>query len=314
MSKSILKEAIADAKELKKAALKNAQNLMLENLKEDLKEMVDEQMNEEDTVAEASSECDPDDMKKENAMEDEDVLALDMSEEGGDEDEESVDDLDVDLDEGLTEADLQEALVQALTEVDHGQLGELDEIMIDKHEHGLMDEDGKEDGWEKKKAPAAKSWQIKESAMNKRIATLVTENLTLKKTNETLRKAVAETQLFNAKLYYANKLINKPSLALESKRKIVEKLDTAKSVQEVKNIFESIEYAIGVVSESKKSPAKKQSATLSEALGIRGKMSEKGVSEEMLKEARHSVQVEGEDRYAVERFQRIAGIKAPKAQ
>lgn len=313
MSKNILKEAIADAKELKRAALKNASNLMLESLKEDIKEMVDEQMNEEDTVAEASS-CEDEDMKKENAMEDEDVLGLDIGEEGGDElEDDEVAEEDAELEEaGFSESELQEALMQALTEVDHGDLGEMDDMLKPgEHAHGLMDEDSKEDGWENKKAPAAKSWTVKEHAYKTRIAKLVSENVSLRKTNDVLNRSVKETQLFNAKLFYANKLINKESLNLSAKKKIVEKLDTAKSVQEVKNIFESLEIAIGVMSESKKPAVKGKGATLSEALGVSGKTSGRGVPDKTGDEAQ--MLSEADERYSSNRFRVLAGLPTKKA-
>ena len=312
MSKNILKEAIADAKELKRAALKNAENLMLEGLKTNLKEMVDEQMNEEDAMTETSSY--DEDMTKENAMEDEDVLELDVAEEGGDDEEVEEDEADEDMDleeAGFSESDLHEALVQALTEVDHGDLGEMDDMLDpDRHEHGLMDEDSKEDGWQNKSAPSAKNWQIKEGTYKNRIAKLVSENLSLKKTNMVLHKSVNETKLFNAKLFYANKLINKEGISLSAKKKIVERLDTAKSVQEVRNIFESLEIAIGVMSESKKPSPKGKGATLSEALGVSGKTSGKGVpdktSSEMISEA--------DERYSSDRFRVLAGLPTKKAQ
>lgn len=303
---NILKEALADSKALKAAALKNAQNLILENMKHDLKEMVEDQMNETD-------DADADDLG------DLDLSSLGDEEEGGDDldDEEEMttesadsdcDDEDGDegADESISESDLREALKEAMLEVSHGSLGEIEFIDPDSHPTGLMDQDKSEKGWEEKTAPAKKSFAIKESAYRQKIAKLIAENVTLRKVNNQLRSTVNEVNLFNTKLHYSYKLLNKEGLDLGTKKRIIKQFDGVKSVNEAKTLFESLQLAFGALSENSKKNVKKNS--LSEALGVQGSTSGRNVSR-TLNESVSSVDASGSDPYAVSRLQYLAGIK-----
>jgi hypothetical protein len=302
--KNILEEAIADSKELKKAAFQNAQRMILENFKSDLKEMVEDQINEmaEEGGEESAPDADLDlsgleeggDVGEEDmALEDE----LNLSE--SDESLEDESDSEEEDEGGLTEADLSNAIKAALQEVEHGGLGDMEEIDPDSHPTGLMDEDGKEAGWDTKSTPNKKDFTVKEGSYKKRIAALVTENTLLKKTNEKLKSSLAEVNLFNTKLHYAHKLVNKEGLDNQTKRAIVSKFDNVKTVSEAKVLYESIELALRAVS-GKKAPVKKTSGKpLSEALGITPKGDGANLSESV-----HSK----DEAAAVERFKVIAGI------
>ena len=56
----------------------------------------------------------------------------------------------------------------------------------------------------------------------------------------TLRNKLAETNLFNAKLLFTNKLLQLESLSKRQKAEIIERLDEAKSEREVKLVYESL--------------------------------------------------------------------------
>jgi hypothetical protein len=56
----------------------------------------------------------------------------------------------------------------------------------------------------------------------------------------TLRKQLAETNLFNAKLLYTNKLLQNESLTPRQKVAVIEKLDEARSLREAKLVYESL--------------------------------------------------------------------------
>jgi len=56
----------------------------------------------------------------------------------------------------------------------------------------------------------------------------------------TLRKQLAETNLFNAKLLYTNKLLQNESMTPRQKVSIIEKLDEARSLREAKLVYESL--------------------------------------------------------------------------
>lgn len=55
-----------------------------------------------------------------------------------------------------------------------------------------------------------------------------------------LRTKLAETNLFNAKLLYANKVLQNESLTKRQKAQVIERLDEAKNVREVKLVYESL--------------------------------------------------------------------------
>lgn len=277
--KNILAEAIADSKALKSAAVANAQALILESMKDNLKEMVEEQMNEmaDDESFEDSGESEESDEELSEGTEmditenddfDLDALSADTEE---DEPEGGEDDLDA-----LSEADLHEALAAALNEVDHGKMGDLRPVGIDDHEDPITGADKKESGWDEKTAPAKKDFTVKENAYKARIAKLVTENTMLKKANERLKSTVNEVNLFNTKLHYAHKLLNKEGLNPSAKKAIIAKMDGTKTVAEAKTLYESLELALGALSENR--PAKKKQTSLSEALGVHGTAQGKNVS------------------------------------
>lgn len=285
---NILKEALQEAKALKEAAIRNAENSLVGHFREVLEETVSAELNEEsdmdagdeldeegddDTMAE-TMEHDPYGDTMSEMFDDED---LELSEDDLDEDEEGGDDLD-ELEEaaGFSETDLTEAIQQALMEVDHGDLGEMDELDPDSHPTGLMDQDSKEAGWDDKDAPHKKDWTVKESKYRRKISKLVSENAALKKGMAKLREAVQETNLFNRKMYFAHKILSKPGLTEGMKRKVVKRIDAARNMVEVQNIYESLEMALGVLSEGAKKKSKK-ATTLSEALGSQPR-SERGIS------------------------------------
>jgi hypothetical protein len=304
--KNILEEAIADSKQLKNAAFQNAQRMILENFKSDLKEMVEDQINEmaEEGGDESAPDADldlsgleegGDELGEDDTMALEDELNLSES----DESLESESDEEDEDEGGLTEADLSAAIKSALQEVDHAGLGDMEEIDPDSHPTGLMDEDGKEAGWDTKSTPNKKDFTVKEGQYKKRIAALVTENTLLKKTNDKLKSSLAEVNLFNTKLHYAHKLVNKEGLDIKTKKAIVSKFDNVKTVSEAKVLYESIELALGALRGNKPVAKKGTGKPLSEALGITNKGDGANLTEGL-----HSK----EEAAAVDRYKVIAGI------
>lgn len=292
--RNILQEAIADTKALKEAAYQNAQSVLMEHLKDNVKQFVEQELNES-LQAEGEegeiSEGEEKQLGEAEDMADTDVLDVEeMPDEDSDEDSEESEEVEEGL--GLTEADLEEALQAALSEVDHGDLGEMEMVMNDtpsgtvKKSQGIADLDSKEEGWEAKTAPKAvapalgtKEQYHQESKSYKgKIAKLVKENLMLKKANEKISEALQDTKLFNAKLFYATKLMQKEGLSNSMKASIVKKMDKVGSLSEAKNLYESLELALGLVKESV--PAQRKTPSLTEALGSnRSAGTGKGVSD-----------------------------------
>jgi hypothetical protein len=87
----------------------------------------------------------------------------------------------------------------------------------------------------------------------------------LKKANEKLQETINEIKLFNTKFVYAQKLVKKEGLKVQTKRKIVEKMDKAKTVAEVKSIFEAFSLALSTLDESAK-PSGRKAPALAEVL------------------------------------------------
>lgn len=229
-----------------------------------------------------------------------DVEEMPDEEDEGEEEEEVTE-------EGLTEADLEEALAAALSEVSHGGLGDMEfvDVSTEKNPTGIEDLDSKEAGWEEKTAPKARQHNLSTGeqyhqearSYKAKIAKLVKENVMLKKANAKISEALKETQLFNAKLYYATKLMQTEGLSGNLKASIVKKLDKVGSLSEAKNLYQSLELALGVISEQAKK-AKPKGRSLTEALvSERAAGTGKGVSN-----------VEGLNESYVTRNQKLAGI------
>lgn len=83
---------------------------------------------------------------------------------------------------------------------------------------------------------------VKENKMlRKAIATLKTENAKLKKGVVTLSKALQETALINAKMDYVSKVSAQfPTLSANTKKKVFENIDKAKSLAQAKSIYETV--------------------------------------------------------------------------
>ena len=76
-------------------------------------------------------------------------------------------------------------------------------------------------------------------AANKRV---VKNDASTRSAGETskLRTKLAETNLFNAKLLFTNKLLQNESLTRRQKAEVIERLDEARSEREVKLVYESL--------------------------------------------------------------------------
>lgn len=60
------------------------------------------------------------------------------------------------------------------------------------------------------------------------------------KADDSLRKKLAETNLFNAKLLYTNKLLQNEQLTTREKAQVIKQLDGVKTVREAKLVYESL--------------------------------------------------------------------------
>lgn len=291
MSKTnVLKEALADVEALKRAAESSAERVLKEHFNDKIKALVEAQLNEEYDDSDEGDYEEEDADLEENLVGGQDEHDMDYPYNEGVEDmedEEDLDlgledddeDMDMDMDDGFSEDDLAEALSSVLSEVEHGQLGDMEWVDQDKHadSRGLNDEDGKEAGWEEKTPPKSTQTQVYGGGSYNETKKLAVANAKLKKENRQLSKAVKvlkgavnEMKLFNVKLLNTHKLLKVEGLTKEAQTKIVESMDAAKSAAEVKRVFENWKSAISVMGERK-------SSSLKEAIGS-GVRQSQGVS------------------------------------
>lgn len=165
------------------------------------------------------------------------------------------DDKDEDEEEGamdeeveISEAELRkvyEAALQTEVQVKKGfgemtKSGELDEVDPGA---GIADVKSGEQAWEKAEPPAAEDMTVKEAirrgyAENKALRKNLGEAV---KMVRTLASRLHEVNLFNAKVLHVNRILNTQGrLTTEQKRVVLESIDKARSINEVKMVYETI--------------------------------------------------------------------------
>ena len=169
-----------------------------------------------------------------------------------------------------------EAALQTEVQVKKGfsdmtKMGEIEDVVKDV-DKGLADVKKGEHTWEKEEPPAKQDFTVKE--MRQLIQKGLAENRSLR---ENLGKAVAlikqlgsrlhETNLFNAKVLSVNRILNQNvRLTKEQKLVVMESIDKAKTMDEVKITFEALSRSFNVgsnLAEGKKPLANAQRARTS---------------------------------------------------
>lgn len=175
----------------------------------------------------------------------------------------------------ISEAELKKAYESLLkTEVavskgfkDMSKAGELDEV---DPAAGLADVKKGESGWEKVEPPAKEN-HIPESvgrlikaglAENKALRSKLSERTAQLK--EAL-KQMHEVNLFNGKVLHVNRLMNSLRLSKEQKMIAIESLDKAKSIDEVKTIYEALSKSFGAAQLAESKSARKPAANAQRA-------------------------------------------------
>ena len=215
---------------------------------------------------------------------------------------------DMDEEIEISEAELQKVYEQALqaeAQVSKGfkdmsTAGELADV---DPAAGLADVKKGESEWDQKAAlpPARQDYSVKE--IKQLVATGLAENKRLKEQNaklvemvRTLSGKLTETNLFNAKVLHVNRMLSGVRLTREQKRVVIESIDRAGSIDEVKKIYSTLESALksaGVVAEARKPKANAQGARKSG-----------GATQEVLRESADKSAGNGQ----FSRWQQLAGI------
>ena len=196
-----------------------------------------------DDSEEIFSESDDDDNS-----DDDDVIASTDDEDGTD-DFSDIDDDDEDLEEDINlygnEHDLQSEDID--NDVQDDDIDDTDDSLTDDDnvvDDEDMDDDLKEilNIGENKKSTTKKFIKVEVA----KYKNLVNENKKLKLGFTKVNSILKETTLLNSKLIYATKLFSKNSLNKQQKIKVVEKLDRAKSIKDVKLIYNSLNEGLSI--------------------------------------------------------------------
>lgn len=219
ISEAALKEAVAKIR--KEAASKKAtsKSAIKEAARKKLLEMMDDGMNE----------------MMDDGMKEDLVLSVELPSEV--EEQLADEDLDVDLmfsgeEEGEEEMGDEEEVV----DLDMSSAGEEGEEML------LTDEEGEEEMDEMAMKPMMESRRVRKALLESRTREVKARRLAEAKRAETatLKKEMAETNLFLSKLVYLNKFLVREDLSRKVKQQIVEHLDRASTIIEAKEIYGKI--------------------------------------------------------------------------
>lgn len=275
--RDLVKEALQDAKSLREAAVESAKNQIVEDLAPAVRQLLNKSFkgslteqsrapktkSPEGGTQQQKKDYDPDGSITPELHEGEANLTLEdalqeffpaekaVSEEKKMADEvkkdEKVEETAVSEEIEISESELRkvyEAALQTEVQVKKGfnsmtKSGELDDVV---GETGILDKGG-EKHFDQQDPPAKKDFTVKEMLQkgleeNKRLR----ENLRKAATMiETLGKKLHEVNLFNAKVLHVNKLLNSGAkLTKEQKTFVMESIDKANSIKEVKMVFETI--------------------------------------------------------------------------
>lgn len=116
-----------------------------------------------------------------------------------------------------------------------------DDMFVDVDEESLLNALADELGTAKmpKVGKMKESAEAEKTAVNE-VATLRRQVEDYKNVAEQLKKQLVEMNLFNAKLLYANKLMQNREITAKQQRAIVEALDNAKTLREAKLLYKSL--------------------------------------------------------------------------
>ncbi len=274
--KSMFDKAVEDVTALQEAAVENAKSVLMEALSSKVDKFIESQMNEAEDKED----------KEENTMDENFEMYEAAEDKEGDEDldesafvapvagapsvgleaaedDESVEDVSegeevVELTPESLEAAVSEMLGTAIKEamVTKG-FGDVEDV--NANGTGLLDTVSGEKMFNDVEPPASEDQTVKESAKvrayKKALAEAVKANKELKKVNSYLQENLAKVTLFSSKLLYTTKIFNEAqNLSQKHRMKIVESIDTAESLSEVKKIYKSLSESLkiaGVMSEGK---------------------------------------------------------------
>jgi hypothetical protein len=321
-NKDLFKEAIADAKQVREAALANAKSALEEALTPKLQSMLSMKLQEmeEDELDENVEEK----MEKENYMNEEEDLEEDFDlsailaelededkmdeakdeekmdeakdEEAENEDEAKEEEAGEETEEDINIADLSvDDLKDLIKDIISQEMGsdemEVSDEMGDELDMGvdgeeMMDSEDEEINLDELLAELDALEETKEEKVEE--SNELEEAIN---TINTLRTELQEVNLLNAKLLYVNKIFKSKNLTESQKVKVITSFDKATNVKEAKIVYESLESNLNSSTSAPKN-------TIKESLGFASKPVGSAPSKNQIVEVNDSIS----------RMQRLAGI------
>ena len=280
---TMLEQAIVDAKALREAAVKNAEAAIVEKYNDEVKSAITKLLEQDD---EMGLEVDADEPIETTAMEqvpmahladEEDVVVVDLDDiiaAADSEDEEldeptldrgeiadevgiplddspmdmpgNRDDEEIDIDEGELVNMFKEMLTVDIPQVELDRAEE--RLNKDEVEQDERVEAVETDGMDEADAENL----IRNSEKNEQNESLKKENQTLKELLGQVKNKLEEINLQNARLLYANRVLSDSSLNEQQKSKVAELVANARSVEEAKMVYETLQKTMAGI--QKKAP------------------------------------------------------------
>ena len=286
-NKDLFKQAIAEAKSIREAAIANAKEALEESLTPHLKDMLaaklqemEDSTNEEEVVNEVEEEVEEGNYSKEDEMEeemhsDDDEMEDSEVEDAEDDSEESEDEAESDEEEvevkDMEVDDLKDLIRDIIAqEMGDGGEEELDGMDMDagaEMEPAMDDMEADADD----EIDLDELLAELETATNEEVEEEVTEEVEEEvvaeeevkeednsdlnealNTIETLQNQLQEVNLLNAKLMYVNKVFKANNLSESQKVNIIAAFDKAETVKEVKLVFETVSESVVTKKATKK--------------------------------------------------------------
>lgn len=302
---SMLEQAIVDAKALREAAVKSAESAIVEKYNDQVKDAVNKLLEQEDdlgldmeTGIEPEAEVEVDSTAMEQVPmahlsdDDEDIVIVDLddiiaaaeSEEGDEapvelDREEVADEVGLPLDDDIpANRDDQEI------NIDEGELVEMfkellvvdvPQVELDRAEENLTGDQVEQDEQAETVNTAGMDEEDSEDLIRKDMRNDAPQQEALKKENkklkgllEQVKNKLEEINLQNARLLYANRVLGDSSLNEQQKAKIAELVSGARSVEEAKMVYETLQKTMaGITKEAPQSLSEVVSKRSSVILG-----------------------------------------------
>jgi len=318
-NKDLFKQAIAEAKSIREAAIANAKEALEESLTPHLKDMLAAKLQEMDDSSveeEVVNEVEIDETEEVTEVEayegesNDDATAMEEAEDDSEESEDEADDAGEEAEEADDEEEVEvkdmevddlKDLIRDIISQEMGADDEIDNSDMDAGEEmePEMDMGADVDGEEEidldellaELEAVSEEQEVEEEVEEEVVAEEDNSELNeALETINTLQSQLQEVNLLNAKLMYVNKVFKVNNLSEAQKVNIIAAFDKAETVKEVKLVFETV---------SDNVVAKKKTAIKESKLGMASKATGTTASKP---------EVISEVSDAVKRMQKLAGI------